>query len=48
LNSAISENSATFEGSTGRRSGARDGKKNETDTFSGVQGEGGLGGVARV
>ncbi len=47
LNSAISGNSATFEGPAGRRNGARDGKKIETDPFSGVQGEGGLGGVAR-
>ena len=47
LNGMISGSSATFEGPAGHRNGAIDGNKNETDTFSGIQGEGGLGGVAR-
>ena len=44
LNKPISGESATFDGPTGRRDGAEDGKKSETDTLSSVQGQSGASG----
>lgn len=43
LNKPISGESATFDGPTGQESGAEDGKKNETDILSSVQGQSGAG-----